>query len=338
MEMESPVFVEDRRIDVAHRGDRQLIGICTPENAPGAYETIFRLRQSEWIARDEIDERETLTAVTRWLLARGAEDLDASHPDVEMLGRIAPEDANEPEDSDQPQDANRRSESSSPEEKAALPKHSVDHVAGGDEVMTMNAVIGALFSLDRLENEIIRITANMREIRGTVLQALTHLSLGTGIETDGTALDGPELADIPVTVHADTPISIAAYDLVSLIDVNRLEIIRAETKRAQDELAMLDEADAILRMEPEVVPEGTLPTGVRELATLLISADQHDLNVLRHEAVRLGLVPLEAVRRINEWAQERSDQTDAGVDSPVLEVDEKAGMVWVDDYLKELLT
>ncbi|MGK5684007.1 hypothetical protein [Actinoplanes sp. URMC 104] len=392
MERDDALFVEGRRVDVVNQPHRQLVAICGPTNRPGDYETVFRLRNFQRASRDELADRETLAALTRWLLAHGAEDLGPA--DEDMLGSLGLVPYAWPADQTSFRDNafSGHVHDPSPSRPPADVTASVDEVRvdvvkadqmenGGEARLeppeipeptaaqipamvrsantSLKTAITMLSTLDELERETQRLLRDMRDVRAAALAVLTRLDLSQSAPPTApapavpavfampAAFDNgaqtlvPTAADIPVVVHADTPVSISAENLATLVDTERLEVIRAETQRAQATLAALEEAEERARPGDAPFPADSSPTGLSPgllaLATMLSRTDRFGLSEFRLHAERLGLVPLEVIRRINDWAVEQSEAAGAGVETAVVEVDEDDGCLWIDDYLKELL-
>jgi hypothetical protein len=131
-------------------------------------------------------------------------------------------------------------------------------------------------------------------------------------------------------------------------DMGRVLLRRSETERAHAALAALDEEEVEpgghghreLREPAEVMDApspGGLPSPLLELVRAIADDEQVPLSRFRARSVLLGLVPLDAVRQINEWAETLLEAS--GVDvGTLVEVDTTTGTVWIDPTLKELLS
>jgi hypothetical protein len=122
----------------------------------------------------------------------------------------------------------------------------------------------------------------------------------------------------------------------------RIAETRAATNRAREVLEALGRgesfpADDLGEVEAVTVGHDALPRSLRLLADWLATVDQLPTNDLRALAEGYGFVPLEAVRRINEWAEQHAADIGQSLDTAVIEVDGIADVVWVDQALKELL-
>jgi hypothetical protein len=320
----TPIFVEGRRINVFDEPHRQLVGICTPANRPGEYETVFELRQIGRVAWESLAERDSLSALTDWLLTHGANDLgpsdlrpahqpglaptsldppDLDPPSLASAG-FAPNGSNEPSappptrppapqppstqppatrtpapQPPAPQRPSPRPSSAAPgparpsstapgpapAASAPAPPDSPPPTADQADQAIVSRIIAALISIDRLENEVVRVTSAMREIRNAVLQDLAQLQAagplppapavehvtGPGDEADLTELSW---AVDPVTaVPAGSPgadtgprINMAASDLLSLIEASQRHAQHAPVRPARDayQSRRLDDAQA----------------------------------------------------------------------------------------------
>lgn len=132
----------------------------------------------------------------------------------------------------------------------------------------------------------------------------------------------------------------------------RLAEVRARTAAAQARLAALEEdhasddgpaSEAEARESQEDLHDAAAITVLsgpcRELAEQLSWAEQHSLTHIRAVAMYLGLVPLDAIRTINEWAATLTSGTNPSDGAPdaVLEVDEVNDSLWVEPTLRGLL-
>jgi hypothetical protein len=123
----------------------------------------------------------------------------------------------------------------------------------------------------------------------------------------------------------------------------RIAATRAASDRAREALQALMEADDLPTdhgggIGAATVGQDSLPRSLRLLAERLATLDQLPTTALRALAEDYGLVPLEAVRRINDWADEHAAGLGEPLDAAVIEVDEIADVVWIDQALRELLT
>jgi hypothetical protein len=126
-------------------------------------------------------------------------------------------------------------------------------------------------------------------------------------------------------------------------DMARIAATRAASDRAREALQALMEADDLPTdhgggIGAATVGQDSLPRSLRLLAERLATLDQLPTTALRALAEDYGLVPLEAVRRINDWADEHAAGLGEPLDAAVIEVDEIADVVWIDQALRELLT
>lgn len=128
----------------------------------------------------------------------------------------------------------------------------------------------------------------------------------------------------------------------SAINMDSVEAVRADTRRAQETLFSWEQdsethndSDWVASSESDSLSSLSAP--VQELARLLVEHDRHSLMRLRHLAHERGIVLLDALRQINEWAEARSQEAGLDLDTVMVEVVEEDDVVWVDDGLKELL-
>lgn len=124
--------------------------------------------------------------------------------------------------------------------------------------------------------------------------------------------------------------------------MDSVEAVRADTRRAQETLFSWEQdsethndSDWVASSESDSLSSLSAP--VQELARLLVEHDRHSLMRLRHLAHERGIVLLDALRQINEWAEARSQEAGLDLDTVMVEVVEEDDVVWVDDGLKELL-
>jgi hypothetical protein len=126
-------------------------------------------------------------------------------------------------------------------------------------------------------------------------------------------------------------------------DLIRIAQLRERTLQAQQALRSLEDANADL--DP-AVPVGAatdqdsgqvLSSAQRRLAVFLAGQMEHELAVVRAKALELGLVPLDAIRAINDWAEWRAGVAAQDLDSPFVEISDVHGTVWVDPILEDLL-
>ncbi|GAA2531001.1 hypothetical protein [Pilimelia columellifera] len=62
-------------IHLATENGMTYVKVCAPNGTPGEYESVFLMHPGHAVSEDDISSRPSLTALTRWLIARGAEDL-----------------------------------------------------------------------------------------------------------------------------------------------------------------------------------------------------------------------------------------------------------------------
>ncbi len=99
-------------------------------------------------------------------------------------------------------------------------------------------------------------------------------------------------------------------------------------QRAREALASLDETDQ--GHEPDAKATPTPEAGLLMLLQWLVTAELHHLEDMHLRAAAAGLSPATAVRHVNDWGDAQSVTTGLDLPSPLLEVDEPAGIVWVD--------
>lgn len=126
-------------------------------------------------------------------------------------------------------------------------------------------------------------------------------------------------------------------------DMDRITRRREETLRAQETLRSLEESNA----EIDEQHENTALAGPSTTATLspqewqfarrVAGQDQYTLGEIRMIARECGLVPLDAVRAVNDWAEQQAETTGRTIDVMMIEIAEHHDTVWVDDMLQELL-
>jgi ADP-ribosylglycohydrolase len=125
------------------------------------------------------------------------------------------------------------------------------------------------------------------------------------------------------------------------VDLDRLQRLRDESRVAREILVELDEAGGEEGPGPNrsLMPQPALPVPVRELAERLAMGEQHTLQSVRILSGQLGLLlPLDAIRLINDWAGARLVERNLDAEVSVVEVDARADIVYVDNVLGELLT
>jgi hypothetical protein len=122
------------------------------------------------------------------------------------------------------------------------------------------------------------------------------------------------------------------------VDRSTLEQARERSRLAQDWLLSLEDSEPADEELVPPAPTAQLPARVRMFAERLAQRERHTLQEMREIAGSLQLIPLDAVSAINDWADQQGvhgEPPAGGV--PVIEVDERAGAVWVERVLKEIL-
>ena len=158
-----------------------------------------------------------------------------------------------------------------------------------------------------------------------------HPELADGLDRLTTILNSDQVQPVqvhrPVTTDMDADLDLAA----------RRAEARESTRRAQEALVSLEDRQlpppAVLPFPVAPVGANALPPAEREFAGWLATSACHQLKQAREAAAALGMVPLDAIRRINEWAERRAAETSP--DLTVVEVD--GDVVWVHEVLVELL-